>query len=536
MKTIGGPARLQASGWSITERPMKLKANIWTLPIVASLGFMLGVAVIYVHANRSMRAIEAIGNADAPYMDFVNDFSGNFEYFKTTIDGAVADEDKARLRLAGKLIDQSHEMLERASHIPGHQADVAQLTADFDAYASPAMESAQRFLKLKEGSPFEVVPRMRQAQKRLDAEVGTLKQSAHTSFDAGLERAKSGVASSLQLSLLMAVVVVSGLIACSRWLIGKIWRQLGGEPEYASTVMRSMAQGDLSQRIDLQDAQSHSLLGAVQAMSTGLANIVSHVRSGADSVNVAARQIAAGNQDLSERTEQQASSLSQTSHNMQALTATVRRSAEAAQQSSELAESAAKVAQKGGQAVAQVVSTMEDINRSSEKINDIIGVIDGIAFQTNILALNAAVEAARAGEQGRGFAVVASEVRMLARRSADAAKEIKTLISASVDKVRSGTNQVQSAGETMNDILSSVQRVTDIIGEITHAAVEQRSNIEQINTSISQLEHMTSQNSAAVRQAAAAALALEKEASSLQDTMVTFKLQDVSEPTSRFES
>ena len=268
-----------------------------------------------------------------------------------------------------------------------------------------------------------------------------------------------------------------------------------------------------------------SLLAAVRDMSRGLAAIVSNVRTGTDSMTVTSREIAAGNQDLSERTERQAGSLEQTSGSMQVLTDTVRQSADAAAQANQLAGSAAAVARRGGEVVGQVVSTMDEINTSSKKISDIIGVIDGIAFQTNILALNAAVEAARAGEQGRGFAVVAGEVRLLAQRSAEAAKEIKSLISASVERVDSGTQQVQAAGATMTEIVASVQRVTDIIGEVMAAAGEQSSGVTMVNDSVAQLDQMTQQNAALVEESAAAAESLREQAGKLAGLVSGFKLQ-----------
>jgi methyl-accepting chemotaxis protein len=248
------------------------------------------------------------------------------------------------------------------------------------------------------------------------------------------------------------------------------------------------------------------------------------VRASAGSVTVASDEIASGNHDLSARTEQAASSLQQTASAMEQFTATVRQSADSARQANQLAASAAEVAQRGGSVVSQVVSTMDEINASSKKIADIIGVIDGIAFQTNILALNAAVEAARAGEQGRGFAVVASEVRSLAQRSAEAAKEIKGLIGTSVGKVETGSKLVANAGTTMNEIVASVQRVSDIIGEITAASAEQSDGIGQVNTAVTQLDQMTQQNAALVEQSAAAAESLKQQADRLTQVVGGFRL------------
>src|SRR5512147_2697308 len=259
-------------------------------------------------------------------------------------------------------------------------------------------------------------------------------------------------------------------------------------------------------------------------MNDSLVRVVSQVRSGTDTVATASSQIAAGNLDLSSRTEEQASSLEETASSMEELTSTVRQNAENAKQANQLAISASDVAGKGGAVVSQVVTTMDAINEASRKIVDIISVIDGIAFQTNILALNAAVEAARAGEQGRGFAVVAGEVRNLAQRSAAAAKEIKTLIGDSVEKVEGGSKLVAQAGQTMEEIVTSIRRVTDIMSEITAASVEQSQGIEQVNTAITQMDEVTQQNAALVEEAAAAAEALEEQAQNLSAAVNVFKV------------
>jgi methyl-accepting chemotaxis protein len=295
---------------------------------------------------------------------------------------------------------------------------------------------------------------------------------------------------------------------------------------YAARVAEAIAQGDLTRpiRVEGQD-EAASLLGALDRMQSSLRQVVGEVHNSSQSIRDASAEVGSGNSDLSERTEQAAGSLQQTASSMEQLTGTVRHSAESARQASQLAGSAASVAARGGQVVAQVVSTMDDINTSSKKIADIIGTIDGIAFQTNILALNAAVEAARAGEQGRGFAVVAGEVRSLAQRSAEAAREIKTLIGASVERVEAGSKLVADAGSTMNEIVASVQRVSDIIGEISAAAGEQSAGIGSVNTAVASLDSMTQQNAALVEQSAAAAESLREQAERLSSVVGTFKLQ-----------
>jgi methyl-accepting chemotaxis protein len=290
-----------------------------------------------------------------------------------------------------------------------------------------------------------------------------------------------------------------------------------------------VAGGDLSSDIQIRSRDEvGQLSAALKDMNSSLIAIVSEVRKGTDSIGTASAEIAAGNMDLSERTERQAGSLEETASSMEELTSTVKQNANNASQANQLAMSASDVAGKGGAVVAQVVDTMASINASSRKIVDIIAVIDGIAFQTNILALNAAVEAARAGEQGRGFAVVATEVRNLAQRSAAAAKEIKALIGDSVDKVDAGARLVDQAGATMEEIVASVRRVTDIMGEIAFATQEQLSGIEHINGAITEMDQSTQQNAALVEQASAAAVTMQEQATHLVDAVSVFKLDGVS--------
>ncbi|KQZ98215.1 methyl-accepting chemotaxis protein [Achromobacter sp. Root565] len=286
-----------------------------------------------------------------------------------------------------------------------------------------------------------------------------------------------------------------------------------------------IAAGDLTVRVDVNSTNEiGALMAAVKRMQESLARTVSAVRRGVDEINVGSREISAGNTDLSSRTEEQAASLEETAASMEQLASTVKQNADNARQANQLAASASDVAERGGSAVSEVVSTMEGISASSRKISEIVSVIDGIAFQTNILALNAAVEAARAGEQGKGFAVVAGEVRSLAQRSAQAAKEIKSLIEDSVSKVGAGSQQVERAGATMQEIVASVKRVTDIMGEISAASDEQSSGIDQVNRAVAQMDEVTQQNAALVEEAAAAAGSLQDQAQRLAEAVAVFKI------------
>ncbi|GGC62979.1 methyl-accepting chemotaxis protein [Undibacterium terreum] len=324
-------------------------------------------------------------------------------------------------------------------------------------------------------------------------------------------------------TLMIVLSGISVLLAVSTGVF--ITRSITRPINNAVDLAEAVANGDLTRQIEITSTdETGRLLGALKRMNNSLQSIVSQVRAGTDTIATASSQIAAGNLDLSSRTEEQASSLEETASAMEELTSTVKQNADNARQASQLAASASQVAVSGGKVVGQVIDTMGSINDSSKKIVDIISVIDGIAFQTNILALNAAVEAARAGEQGRGFAVVASEVRNLAQRSASAAKEIKTLISDSVDKVDTGSKLVEQAGQTMDEVVASVQRVTDVVSEISAASQEQSTGIEQVNLAIAQMDEVTQQNAALVEEAAAASQSMQDQAANLVEVVSIFKV------------
>ncbi|SPA40619.1 MCP: Methyl-accepting chemotaxis protein, chemotaxis sensory transducer [Cupriavidus taiwanensis] len=375
---------------------------------------------------------------------------------------------------------------------------------------------------LKDSHALEAV--MLQMVKRRDDRARNNMEEARSVYDETRLWMLGLVLGGLALSVLLGVLLARALS-----------RQLGGEPAYAAAIAARIAEGDFSQPVATRAGDKGSLVFAMQQMQQQLSRMVRDFKASAESIGSASREIAAGNNDLSQRTEQQAASLEQTASSMEELTSTVRQNADNARQASGLAANASDTALRGGEVVGRVVQTMDEINDASKKIVDIIGVIEGIAFQTNILALNAAVEAARAGEQGRGFAVVAGEVRSLAQRSANAAKEIKGLIGDTVERVDNGSALVGQAGKTMDEIVQAVKRVTDIMGEISAASAEQSSGIEQVNQAVAQMDEVTQQNAALVEEAAAAAGALEEQAGRLQSAVATFRLAAEDERSERFE-
>jgi len=330
-------------------------------------------------------------------------------------------------------------------------------------------------------------------------------------------------------AVIAAIAVLLGIVTAA--LISRsILRQLGGEPSAAQEMAAQIAEGNLTVSVQVVPGDRTSLMASLEAMREKLTSIVSGIKTSAESISVAAGEIAQGNQDLSQRTEEQAASLQQTAASMEELTSTVRNNTDNARQGSTLASAASATAASGGEVVQQVVATMQDISSSSTKVTEIISVIEGIAFQTNILALNAAVEAARAGEDGRGFAVVAGEVRTLAQRSATAAKEIKDLIEASVSHVTNGSQLVENAGQTMGEVVRSVKQVTDIMGEIASASSEQTKGIEQVNVAVTQMDEVTQQNAALVEQATAAAQAMSDQAESLRAAVSIFRVDAAQQP------
>ncbi|SDC28097.1 methyl-accepting chemotaxis protein [Massilia sp. PDC64] len=448
--------------------------------------------------------LAATGETAQRHMDLIKKLDDDYQRSAAPLDQLFAartdirPEEKQALAAIKDVEARTQPLI--AKLVALRQADnTAEATALLDKQAGPAfvewLASVNRFIDLEE---------------KLNNDAAAQARALSHSFFAWM-------------LAILAVAAAAG--AAAAWFISHgLLRQLGGQPDYAVGIAGAIAAGDLSVPIETRPDDRSSLLYAMKGMRDSLVNIVSQVRAGTLTIANASTEIAAGNQDLSERSERQAGTLEETASSMEELTGTVRQNADNARQANTLAESASTVAQRGGAVVAQVVQTMASINDSSKQIAEIISVIDGIAFQTNILALNAAVEAARAGEQGRGFAVVAGEVRSLAQRSAAAAKEIKTLISDSVAKVGDGAKLVDEAGSTMEEIVTSVKRVTDIMAEISLASQEQSAGIEQVNRAIGQMDEATQQNAALVEQAGAAASALQDEAANLARLVSIFKL------------
>lgn len=503
---------------------MSIKRRIWALPIIATVIFGVGIAASVYFSTTAIKSIKTTENIDYPVLDRSKNIQADVQGIVDALKQAVGEDDKKGIEAVNERAKKVREKFKSLGSLPGQQALGDRLAKEFDAYFSPALSVAKIMLGVDQGDPQAAIGQMQTSLKVLEDDLKKTVDSAQKQFTTGVDNSGDNVRKVLWTVIAAGLIVMLVLVIVSYFIIRTIWQQLGGEPEYAQEIASAVASGNLTMQIEVERGDTTSLLAALSEMQTRLQNMVLDIKTSAETIKVASAEIASGNSDLSSRTESQASSLEETSSSMETMTETVKQNADNARQANKMVETASEVAVKGGAVVNQVVTTMDDINQSSKKIVDIISVIDGIAFQTNILALNAAVEAARAGEQGRGFAVVASEVRSLAQRSAAAAKEIKTLIGDSVDKVRTGSALVDQAGQTMDEIVASVRRVSDIMSEITAASQEQSTGIQEIGSAINQMDEMTQQNAALVEEAAAAAESLEEQADLLTKALDVFKL------------
>jgi methyl-accepting chemotaxis protein len=510
-------------------RNLSVGARLWAGVIAIIVALFVVVATAGARSAALNTESERVLSALAHKTTIATEWAGLTETNVTRVQASIASSDPAIAAMYKDLIPKGvaaiSELQKQLQAMEMNDAEKAQMAKIAElrktVLASLAVANEMKKAGDAAGAAQEIATRFNQA---VPPYLEALREFARMQADIRQE-AQSGFteqrSNSLVIAALQVGALIAGIVAGAFFLIRNIRNPLREAMVFAEQI----AGGDLTAQIrnDRKD-EFGAMTAALLGMRDRLVNVVADVKRGTDNITVAAKEIATGNNDLSARTEQTASNLQQTAASMEQMSGAIRQSADSARVANQLADVAGQSAQKGGEVVHQVITTMEEINQSSRKINDIIGVIDGIAFQTNILALNAAVEAARAGEQGRGFAVVAGEVRNLAQRSAQAAKEIKLLISTSVDKVTAGTELVNQAGKTMGEIVDNVVRVRDMIGEIASASGEQADGVNQINAAVANLDQLTQQNAALVEESAAAASSMNDQADRLAEVVRVFRV------------
>jgi methyl-accepting chemotaxis protein len=500
---------------------MKFKTKIWTLPLAAAAVFMLGMGVSWLVGARTSHSLQQLREVAQPVVVHLQRVDRGTEQFRLTLQAAASEGDIDKLKEVQLVVDKTHEVLSALAKVDGHAENAAGLKRAFDGYQTAAMGATRAMLG--QGELGDQVTRMQKAQAALDElmkqRTAEAAQGAAAMEDAAVEGLKTG----LWVNAITGLVVLLMLGVVSRLIVSSVWRDLGAEPAELLAVSRRIADGDLHTELAVAP-DDRSLYAGLSLMQRRLCATITTIRQATDSIQTASTEIASGNHDLSLRTETTASNLQATASSMVDLTEGVRTSAESAREAAQMAGSTAQAAERGGEIVSCVVANMTDIDQASKRIAEITGVIDGIAFQTNILALNAAVEAARAGEQGRGFAVVASEVRTLAQRSAQAAREIKSLIEASSQKVESGSRLVHDAGNAMREIVAGVKNVTEVIGQISASTSAQSDGIGSVNHAVGELDRMTQQNAALVEESAAAAASMQQQALALAEAVSAFRL------------
>ena len=503
-----------------------VRKQIWSLPAIAVLIFGIGIAAGVAFASKALVALGQVAASDYPMLDKVKALSTEVGRTTDDFNAAVAENEKRKLEDAAARAMRVEAILQDIEKLPGHAEFAKRARGQFDAYYKPASTVARIMLGMEKGDAKASVEAMLAAIRVLNQEIEGATQRAVEGFDASLGAAQANIRHVLVSMAAAGVLVVLALALVSWLIVRAIWRQLGGEPEYARRIVREIARGNLAMRIERDPKDKTSQLAALRDMQSAVAELIANIRTSAGSVRHTASEIATGMTELSARTEEQASSLEETASSMEELTVTVKQNAGHAVRARDLARGSSEIAARGGAKVQEVVATMDDIQRSSAEIGSIVSVIDAIAFQTNILALNAAVEAARAGEQGRGFAVVAAEVRSLAQRSAASAREIKGLIDASVEKVGAGRRQVSEAGSTMKQVVDSINEVAVVVTEISNASVEQSAGIAQVGGAVTQIENVTQHNASLVGQTSAAAQSLSDQAQQLEEAVSVFQLED----------
>jgi methyl-accepting chemotaxis protein-2 (aspartate sensor receptor) len=512
---------------------LKVRTGLMLAQLAVALAALAAIVLGWNGMRSSTEAINALDTLSVQQANLIKD--SYTQMLRATIRADIAAAQRSagdsggaaeNTRTVQQLVGDAKKKMEAFKAIPkttevGKAAE-GELLSSFNLFAD-ALQSMMSALEKGDAAAY-----LSLKNTKAGAASGAFSQRLSAFADNITAYSEELVGSARSQSATMAIVYVAlAVVILAVWLGAFLFmnRVVLRPLRAVSDSFDKIAAGDLTVRVEVESTNEiGTLMAAVKRMQESLARTVTTVRRGVDEINVGSREISAGNTDLSSRTEEQAASLEETAASMEELASTVKQNADNARQANQLAASASDVAERGGSAVSEVVSTMQGISASSRKISEIVSVIDGIAFQTNILALNAAVEAARAGEQGKGFAVVAGEVRSLAQRSAQAAKEIKGLIEDSVTKVGAGSQQVERAGATMQEIVASVKRVTDIMGEISAASEEQSSGIDQVNRAVSQMDEVTQQNAALVEEAAAAAGSLQEQAQRLAEAVAVFKV------------
>jgi methyl-accepting chemotaxis protein len=500
---------------------MKLRQRIWMLPILAAMVFVIGIAITYAVGTHTSAALDGLRSVAYPAKESLSRLAQGVEDFRSAVQAAATEGDADKVREAEAQADRATKEIETLRGLSFEQDRVAKLKQVLEGYLPAALQAANAMAG--KGEAGDSMQRMTQGKTQWDRQIEELSKVAQEA----VELAQSDVAAGVNRGQIVVIGLGAVVLLClgvgAKLIVSSVWRELGEEPDSLRRIADSIAAGDLSAQQQVPDGET-SVHAALLRMSGQLRGTVRGIRTAAEAVAQASAEIAAGSQDLSDRTERMSANLEQTAHSMTEMSSTVRQTAASAEQATSLARQASDSAQHGESIVVGAVGNMTEITQASGRIGEIIGVIDGIAFQTNILALNAAVEAARAGEQGRGFAVVAGEVRSLAQRSAQAAREIKQLITVSSEKVAEGDRRVREAGQAMQDILQGVRHVADIIGEISTSATEQARGIDKVSSSISELDNVTQQNAALVEESAAAAVGLRQAALEQSQTVQAFQL------------
>ncbi len=503
---------------------MKFKTRILLLPAATLALFVAGWLVSAALATRTATTVATLGGVDYPYLEGMNRLDELVKRTTQTSQSAVSEGDKSGLDAMKEIANEASAATKRLAALEGRKATAEAVGKAFAAYSDAATEASLSMLDSRDDTAARVTT-MQDTQKTLATLLDGQIKVAQQNVEARLEASRLGVRHVMVSNAVSGAAIVLVLLLGAWLVLRAIARDLGAEPEYLRTVVERIAAGDLHNDND-HEVDERSVLGKLQAMATQLAHIVGSIRRVSQEVSDASSQIAQGNDDLSRRTQTQAAALEETAASMEEMTASVKRNASNASQADKITRDARAQAEQGGQVMSETHEAMQAINASSRRIGDIVGLIDEIAFQTNLLALNAAVEAARAGEQGRGFAVVAGEVRSLAQRSAGAAKEIKTLIKDSVEKVTAGSELVGRSGRTLTDIIEGVKKVTDTVADIVAASHEQAAGIDEVSQTVTSMDESTQQNAALVEQASAASRAMHEQAQMLLEQVAFFKLQD----------